>query len=77
MKYFAIGIATVMICGAAGLSSSSGNADIDADDPVVVEDLEIIQEDVEIVLPENNNVPVEYIDFDPYYITAKVGKNEG
>ena len=64
MKYYVIVVATIMICGVAGLSSDSGR--------VIAEE--------QLTPPgaiEKEIIPVEYIDFDPYYITAAIGKNEG
>ncbi len=68
MKYFAIGIATIMICGVVGLSDSR----------VVAEEQPKGTEEVPTVTPVET--PVEYIDFEPLHITIKatdLGKNEG
>ena len=66
MKYFAITAATLLICGVAGLSTQDG---------AMAEENINMPEEVETLNKEV--VPVEYIDFDPYYITAELGKNEG
>ena len=63
MKYYVIAIATIMICGVAGLSADNGRVIAEEQAPP-----EAIEKEV---------IPVEYIDFDPYYITANIGKNEG
>lgn len=65
MKYFAITTATILICGVAGLSTEDG---AQAEDTVQIEKNEKIQTDY---------IPVEYIEFDPYYIKVDLGKNEG
>ena len=67
MKYLMISIATVMICGAVGLSTDVHEAH---DKPPVV---------VEHDTKQNYEMSthVEYIEFDPLYITVDVGKNEG
>ena len=65
MKYFAITAATVLICGVAGLSTKDGAKAEETVQPVQEEIIEI------------DLVPVEYIDFDPYYINVDLGKNEG
>ncbi len=62
MKYYLIAAATLMICGAAGLSTGHGTS---------------MPEETKITEETENIVPVEYIEFDPYYITAVPGKNEG
>ncbi len=67
MKYFAITTAVVLICGVAGVSSDK---EVKAEEQIVIppQEVENIQTDF---------VPVEYIEFDPYYIKVDLGKNEG
>jgi len=64
-KYFVISVAALMICAVAGLSAMKGTTEVN----VVFEH--------KALLPETNIIPVEYIEFEPYYITAKIGKNGG
>ena len=63
MKYYAIGLATLMIVGVTGFSTAE--TEVPAEQEVNTQN---IDKDVQ---------KVEYIEFDPYYITAKSGKNEG
>ena len=65
-RYFVISVAALMICAVAGLSAIKGTTEVNN---VVFEH--------KVLFPETNIIPVEYIEFEPYYITAKVGKNEG
>tara|TARA_E500000331_G_C17076693_1_gene635081 strand:+ start:399 stop:596 length:198 start_codon:yes stop_codon:yes gene_type:complete len=65
MKYLAITAATILICGVAGVSTKDGAK---AEETVQPAQDETIQTDF---------TPVEYIDFDPYYINVDLGKNEG
>ena len=70
-KYFVIVAATLMICAVAGLSAIEGTTE------TMSTRLDSAIPDNKMVQPKINVIPVEYIDFEPYYITAKVGKNEG
>jgi hypothetical protein len=65
MKYLAITAATILICGVAGVSTKDGAK---AEETVQPVENKNIQTDI---------IPVEYIDFDPYYIKVDLGKNEG
>ena len=62
MKYYLIAAATLIICGVAGVSTSHSTD---------------VAENEKITEDQENIIPVEYIDFDPLYITADLGKNEG
>jgi len=66
MKYFAITAATLLICGVAGLSTQDG--------AMAEENINMPEE---VVIIEMGGVQVEYIEFEPFYITAELGKNEG
>jgi len=67
MKYFAITTGMILICGVAGVSAITG---------VQAEEVPIAGP-YEAEINQTDAVPVEYIEFDPYYIKVDLGKNEG